>query len=157
MHKHDSIRNVSVISSIGHGKSTLIDSLICRAGIITPEKVGKTRFTDSRADEQKRGITVKNTAVSLYLSYDSYGLCEQKPYLVHLIDTPGHADFSCEVTTALRVTDGVIVVVDYLEGVCMQSETMLRQALGEKIKPVLMVNKIDRGILELNSEPEEVY
>jgi elongation factor 2 len=141
------IRNMSVIAHVDHGKSTLTDSLIAKAGIISEANAGKARFTDSRADEQERGITIKSTGVSLY--YEVKSGEETIPYLINLIDSPGHVDFSSEVTAALRVTDGALVVVDYVEGVCVQTETVLRQALGEKIKPVLFVNKIDRGILEL--------
>jgi elongation factor 2 len=142
------IRNMSVIAHVDHGKSTLTDSLIAKAGIISDANAGNARFTDTRADEQERGITIKSTGVSLYYETDIEGKGNQ-PYLINLIDSPGHVDFSSEVTAALRVTDGALVVVDYVEGVCVQTETVLRQALGEKIKPVLFVNKIDRGILEL--------
>ncbi|XP_069839810.1 elongation factor-like GTPase 1 [Dendropsophus ebraccatus] len=149
--KAANIRNICILAHVDHGKTTLADCLISSNGIISNRLAGKLRYMDSREDEQIRGITMKSSAITLQYNFGN------EEYLVNLIDSPGHVDFSSEVSTAVRLCDGAIIVVDAVEGVCPQTQAVLRQAWLENIRPVLVINKIDRLIVELKISAQEAY
>jgi elongation factor 2 len=150
MNRKERIRNVGVIAHIDHGKTTMTDSLLIGAGLLPPQVAGSARVLDYLEEEQKRGITIKTANISLLheIKGDSY--------VINLVDTPGHVDFTGKVARALRAIDGAIVVVDAVEEVMAQTETVTQQALEERVKPVLFINKIDRLISELKLTAEEI-
>lgn len=155
------VRNICILAHVDHGKTSLSDSLLATNGIISQRMAGKIRFLDSREDEQLRGITMEASAISLYFNImrrkQGTEEVELKEHLINLIDSPGHIDFSSEVSTASRLCDGAVVLVDSVEGVCSQTVNVLRQCWVDNLKPLLVINKLDRLVTEWQLSPLEAY
>ena len=150
MGRKELIRNIGIIAHIDHGKTTLADSLLAGAGLLSTTMAGQARVLDYLEEEQKRKITIKAANITLLIQN------AESPYILNLVDTPGHVDFTGKVTRALRVIDGVVVVVDAVEEIMAQTEIVTKQALEERVRPVLFINKVDRLITELQLTEEEI-
>jgi len=144
------IRNFGVIAHVDHGKTTMSDSLLAASGIISPSSAGSALAMDSMKAEQERGITIVQANVTLHHKEG------ENDYVINMIDTPGHVDFSGRVIRSLRAIDGSVVVCDAVEGIMTQTETVTRMSLEERVRPVLYINKIDRLIKELRLTPEKM-
>ena len=148
MSKPEFIRNIGTAAHIDHGKTTFSDNLVAGAGMMSEDLAGKQRFMDFDEQEAARGITINAANASMVHTY------EGKDYLINLIDTPGHVDFGGDVTRAMRALDGVYILACAVEGMMPQTETVIRQALKERVRPLLFINKVDRMINELKVTPE---
>ncbi|KAG9010191.1 Cytoplasmic GTPase/eEF2-like protein (ribosomal biogenesis) [Tulasnella sp. JGI-2019a] len=157
----EQVRVITTIGHVDHGKTTFVDGLLVANNIISARMAGKIRYMDSREDEQERGITMESSAVSLRFKMlrDAKGESSSSSsnYVINLIDTPGHVDFSTEVSAASKLCDGALVLVDVVEGVCTQTITVLKQAWVDRLRPILVINKLDRLVTELKLSPIEGY
>lgn len=148
----DMIRNVAVVGHLHHGKTALMDMLVFETHKLVWDSDHPTRYTDTHVLSRARELSIKSSPMSLVLSTTS-----GKSHLVHMIDTPGHVNFVDEVASAIRLVDGILLVVDVVEGLMVGAESIIRHAIQENIKITLVVNKVDRLILELRIKPQDAY
>ena len=141
------IRNIAIIAHVDHGKTTLVDQLLRQSGTFRDNEQVAERVMDSNDIEKERGITIlaKNTAI------------KYKDYKINIMDTPGHADFGGEVERIMKMVDGVLLVVDAYEGTMPQTRFVLRKALEARVKPIVIINKVDRPHTRINEVINEVY
>ena len=140
------IRNIAIIAHVDHGKTTLVDQLLKLSGTLEDREQISERAMDSNALERERGITIlaKNTAINY------------KDYRINIMDTPGHADFGGEVERIMNMVDGVLLVVDAYEGTMPQTRFVLKKALAAKVKPIVVINKVDRPVTRIDEVMDEV-
>lgn len=151
------IRNVCILAHVDHGKTTVADILLATNRLVSKRMAGMLRYLDDRPDEQERGITMKSSAVSLLNIVHDEDSNKSRKVLLNLIDTPGHIDFSSEVAAAVRVCDGAIILVDAVEGVCVQTRESISKAYEEHAKMILVINKLDRLIMELDQDIDLMF
>lgn len=147
------IRNISILAHVDHGKTSIADLLLATNAILSKRQAGMLRYLDNRPDEQRRGITMKSSTVSLCYTQEP----SNEHYLINIIDSPGHIDFASEVSAAAKISDGTLIVVDVVEGMCAQTITALETAIREKTQMILILNKMDRLFLEKSMDTEEIY
>ncbi|KAI6652468.1 Elongation factor-like GTPase 1 [Oopsacas minuta] len=150
------LRNVCILAHVDHGKTTFSDSLIASNGIISSRDVGKVHYLDFREDEQAKQITMKSSCITLLYSSPDFQ-DEGKCFLINLIDSPGHVDFSAEVKTAVEISDGAFLIIDVVEGICAQTRSVMKQIYLEQLCACLVINKIDKLIVKLKLTPLEAY
>ena len=144
------IRNIGIVAHIHHGKTALTDNLAAAAGMIAQDLIGEKMLTWIDAQERERLMTIYGATVTMPHNFDG------EKYLINLLDTPGHVDFGADVTQAMRAVDGGVVLVCAVEGIMPQTETVIKQALRERVKPVLFINKVDRLIKEVKLTPQQM-
>ena len=150
-------RLVTICAHVDHGKTTLADNLIESNGIISERLAGTLRYLDSLEEEQRRGITMRASAIGLRHKHRSKPKEDPVNIIVHLLDSPGHTDFSTEVSSSLQCCDGCLLVVDAVEGMCARTHQVVREAQAHQLVPILVINKIDRLCTGLCLTPTEAY
>lgn len=149
--KPENIRNFCMVAHVDHGKTTLSDFLVASNGILSPQLAGEVRLLDSRPDEQERCITMKASSIALHHARNGVH------HVLNLVDSPGHIDFSCEVSTAMRLCDGAVIIVDVVDGVTQQTVSILRHTYAEGLSMCLVLNKIDLLVTTQQYTSEEAY